>query len=169
MQGCVERKFSIVVLMSGQQCKLEGVGFIKTLIRFDGSSPNDIPYAKLLWNSLSLLPPLESRLVSSDICQRLPVAHERTTIPKTPSSYPSKYYPFLQPLEERKRYLALASQRDSIQTLLKKQKDARIKKEQVSRPYKPKPRSQSQGHNLTDHNPSIVLEMDIALVKLLPD
>ncbi|XP_031665420.1 cilia- and flagella-associated protein HOATZ isoform X2 [Oncorhynchus kisutch] len=41
---------------------------------FDGSSPEDVSHAKQLWTSLSLLPPLESRLVNADIRQRLPIA-----------------------------------------------------------------------------------------------
>ncbi|XP_051896016.1 cilia- and flagella-associated protein HOATZ [Pristis pectinata] len=41
---------------------------------FAGSSQEDVAYAKVFWSSLSLQPPLESRLVSGDIKQRLKVA-----------------------------------------------------------------------------------------------
>lgn len=41
---------------------------------FDGASEEDVAYAKVFWNSLSLQPPIESRLVSADIRQRLKVA-----------------------------------------------------------------------------------------------
>lgn len=41
---------------------------------FAGSSEDDVAYAKLFWSSLFLQPPLESRLVSADIRQRLKVA-----------------------------------------------------------------------------------------------
>lgn len=41
---------------------------------FDGASQEDVAYAKVFWNSLSLQPPIESRLVSADIRQRLNVA-----------------------------------------------------------------------------------------------
>ena len=41
---------------------------------FVGSSENDRAYAKTFWQSVQLLPPMESRLVSSDIKQRLKVA-----------------------------------------------------------------------------------------------
>lgn len=41
---------------------------------FSGSSPEDISYAKTFWQSVQLQPPMESRLVSSDIKQRLRVA-----------------------------------------------------------------------------------------------
>uniref|UniRef100_A0A4W3HN40 Cilia- and flagella-associated protein HOATZ n=1 Tax=Callorhinchus milii TaxID=7868 RepID=A0A4W3HN40_CALMI len=41
---------------------------------FAASPREDVAYAKVFWNSLSLQPPLESRLVSGDITQRLRVA-----------------------------------------------------------------------------------------------
>uniref|UniRef100_A0A672SVL5 Cilia- and flagella-associated protein HOATZ n=1 Tax=Sinocyclocheilus grahami TaxID=75366 RepID=A0A672SVL5_SINGR len=41
---------------------------------FDGASQEDVAYAKVFWSSLSLQPPIESRLVSADIRQRLNVA-----------------------------------------------------------------------------------------------
>ena len=41
---------------------------------FYGSSQEDISYATNFWQSIQLHPPMESRLVSSDIKQRLKVA-----------------------------------------------------------------------------------------------
>lgn len=41
---------------------------------FYGSSAEDISYATNFWQSIQLHPPMESRLVSSDIKQRLKVA-----------------------------------------------------------------------------------------------
>ncbi|XP_026068215.1 cilia- and flagella-associated protein HOATZ isoform X4 [Carassius auratus] len=41
---------------------------------FDGASQEDVAYAKVFWSSLSLQPPIESRLVSADIRQRLRAA-----------------------------------------------------------------------------------------------
>ncbi|XP_072049914.1 cilia- and flagella-associated protein HOATZ-like [Amphiura filiformis] len=41
---------------------------------FSGCSEEDQACAKLFWQSLTLHPPIESRLVSGDIRQRLPVA-----------------------------------------------------------------------------------------------
>lgn len=41
---------------------------------FSDSSEEDIAYAKTFWQSVQLLPPMESRLVSSDIKQRLKIA-----------------------------------------------------------------------------------------------
>ena len=43
-------------------------------VTFIGSSPEDISYASNFWQSIQLHPPMESRLVSSDIKQRLKVA-----------------------------------------------------------------------------------------------
>ncbi|XP_028976604.1 UPF0722 protein C11orf88 homolog isoform X6 [Esox lucius] len=63
--------------------------FNKYFTVFDGSSPEDVSHAKQLWTSLSLLPLLESRLISADISQRLPVAktnHESTTAVRPSSS-----------------------------------------------------------------------------------
>ncbi|KAK3527356.1 hypothetical protein QTP86_021934, partial [Hemibagrus guttatus] len=41
---------------------------------FEGSSQEDVAYAKVFWSSLCLQPPIESSLVSLDIRQRLKVA-----------------------------------------------------------------------------------------------
>lgn len=41
---------------------------------FAGSSIEDVTYAKVFWSSVTLQPPLESRLVSASIRQRLKVA-----------------------------------------------------------------------------------------------
>ncbi|KAL0995003.1 hypothetical protein UPYG_G00130520 [Umbra pygmaea] len=63
--------------------------FDKYFTVFDGSSLQDVSHAKQLWASLSLLPPLESRLVSADIRQRLPVAqtlHDSSAALKQSSS-----------------------------------------------------------------------------------
>ncbi|WAR25235.1 HOATZ-like protein [Mya arenaria] len=45
-----------------------------TATTFYGSSQEDISYATNFWQSVQLHPPMESRLVSSDIKQRLKVA-----------------------------------------------------------------------------------------------
>ena len=43
----------------------------KEIIVFSGSSESDMAYAKTFWQSVHLFPPPESRLVSSDVRQRL--------------------------------------------------------------------------------------------------
>ncbi|KAJ8388314.1 hypothetical protein AAFF_G00134680 [Aldrovandia affinis] len=113
---------------------------------FAGSSQEDVAYAKVFWNSVTLQPPLESRLVSADISQRLKVA-------RNPQQYVSTGHepPMLdlrseenlcaayrkQQAEDRKRYLEMAKHRDEIITLLQRQREERIKKEMISLPYKP--------------------------------
>lgn len=110
---------------------------------FDGSSPEDVSHARQLWSSLSLLPPLESRLVSADIRQRLPVSRpQRASTAAAPAprhfiSEPS--VPALrQRQEERQRYVAMADQRKEILALLRRQREQRIQRELISVPFKPK-------------------------------
>lgn len=45
-------------------------------VAFDGSTEEEILDAKLFWESLLLIPPHESRLVSDDVNQRLKIAPE---------------------------------------------------------------------------------------------
>uniref|UniRef100_A0A669E2R3 Cilia- and flagella-associated protein HOATZ n=1 Tax=Oreochromis niloticus TaxID=8128 RepID=A0A669E2R3_ORENI len=98
-------------------------------IVFEGSSPEDVSHARQLWSSLSLLPPLESRLVSADIHQRLPVSRPQRTA-KSPRSR--------QRQEERRRYAAMGDQRKEILALLRRQRERRIQKELLSVAFKPK-------------------------------
>jgi len=52
------------------------VDFGESRDRFDfiGSSEEDVAFAKTFWQTVQLFPPMESRLVSSDIKQRLKIA-----------------------------------------------------------------------------------------------
>ncbi|CAM4536110.1 unnamed protein product [Leuciscus chuanchicus] len=102
---------------------------------FDGASQEDVAYAKVFWNSLSLQPPIESRLVSADIRQRLKVAntpHSTNTAAKQASwskrddEIQQDVY-LKQKQEERQKYMEMAKKRDQIIALLKKQRDERIK------------------------------------------
>ncbi|XP_056263740.1 cilia- and flagella-associated protein HOATZ [Pseudoliparis swirei] len=87
---------------------------------FQGSSPEHAAHARLLWSSMSLLPPLESRLLSAeDTRQRLPVSrpqHPRAATPPPP-----------EPPEERRRYAAMADQRRETMALLRRQRDQRVR------------------------------------------
>ncbi|CAG02249.1 unnamed protein product [Tetraodon nigroviridis] len=65
---------------------------------FDGSSPAEVSHARRLWSSMFLLPPLESRLVSADIRQRLPVSRPRPPGPRPSAPEPRRRR------EERQRY-----------------------------------------------------------------
>ncbi|XP_071750380.1 cilia- and flagella-associated protein HOATZ [Centroberyx gerrardi] len=157
--------------MSGQQAEspTQQEEFDKYFIVFDGSSPEDVSHAKQLWSSLSLHPPLESRLVSADIRQRLPVArpHRRTrTGPRTASPEPpSAPPPSRQRQEERQRYLAMADQRREILGLLRRQREQRIQKELVSLAHKPNMKD-SRGKEEKQQKPSDQ-EMDKEIVKQL--
>ncbi|XP_038563688.1 cilia- and flagella-associated protein HOATZ [Micropterus salmoides] len=107
---------------------------------FDGSSPEDVSHARQLWSSLSLLPPLESRLVSADIRQRLPVSRpQRSGAGAKLSALEPPSVPALrQRQEERQRYAAMADQRREILALLRRQREQRIQKELLSVDFKPK-------------------------------
>ncbi|KAL3053258.1 UPF0722 protein C11orf88 homolog [Trematomus bernacchii] len=110
---------------------------------FDGSSPEDVSHARQLWSSLSLLPPLESRLVSADIRQRLPVFRPQRSSsagpkPSAPAPQPPSVSALRQRREERQRYAAMADQRREILTLLSRQREQRIQKELLSVGFKPK-------------------------------
>ncbi|XP_040919269.1 cilia- and flagella-associated protein HOATZ [Toxotes jaculatrix] len=111
---------------------------------FDGSSPEDVSHARQLWSSLSLLPPLESRLVSADIRQRLPVSRPQRSStaaaagPKLSAPEPPSVPAPRQRQEERQRYVAMADQRREILALLRRQREQRIQKELLSVAFKPK-------------------------------
>ncbi|XP_037648393.1 cilia- and flagella-associated protein HOATZ [Sebastes umbrosus] len=122
--------------------------FAQCFTVFDGSPPEDVSHARQLWSSLSLLPPLESRLVSADIHQRLPVCRrpQRSSSNTTTTAGPPKHsapQPPSEPAlrqrrEERQRYVAMAEQRREILALLRRQRELRIQRELVSVDFKPK-------------------------------
>ncbi|XP_056144324.1 cilia- and flagella-associated protein HOATZ [Lampris incognitus] len=148
---------------SQQELPTEEVELDKFLIVFEGSSPEAASHAKRLWSSVSLLPPPESRLVTADVRQRLPVARPRTScspaIPPGPSGLP----PPRHQEEDRRRYLALANRREEVLALLRKQREQRIHKELVSRAHKPK----REDGGPTGQKPSQDLEVDKDLVRAL--
>ncbi|XP_072299983.1 cilia- and flagella-associated protein HOATZ [Eucyclogobius newberryi] len=120
----------------------------QSLTVFQGSSPEDVSHARRLWSSLSLLPPQESRLVSADVRQRLPVSRpQRGTAASGPSLVPEPHFVLTarekQRRDERRWYEAKAENRRQILRLLKKQREQRIQKEALSAPHKPKPREET--------------------------
>ncbi|CAK6978096.1 cilia- and flagella-associated protein HOATZ [Scomber scombrus] len=136
---------------------------------FDGSSPADVSHARRLWSSLSLLPPQESRLVSADLRQRLPVSRPQpsSTGPKPPSvllPQPPSIASVRQREEERQRYRSMADQRREILALLRRQREQRIHKEMLSVGFKPKGKM-SRGMKPTKAPESN--EMDKELVRQL--
>ncbi|KAI3359312.1 hypothetical protein L3Q82_002625 [Scortum barcoo] len=118
--------------------------FEKTLTVFEGSSPEDVSHARQLWSSLSLLPPLESRLESADVRQRLPVSRPQ----RSGSPAPGRPVPEPRSLpalrwrreEERRRYEAMAERRREILALLSRQRERRVRRELLSEAVKHKPR-----------------------------
>ncbi|KAM8927041.1 cilia- and flagella-associated protein HOATZ [Pelodytes ibericus] len=113
---------------------------------FEGSSEQDVISAKIFWNSVTLQPPLESRLVSGDMEQRLKAAGS----PKLQKNYAHQLpiedlrteYFILQAqneecIKQRAMYIEKAQKREEIIALLKKQREDRIKKEAISLAYKP--------------------------------
>ncbi|KAL7838553.1 hypothetical protein AOLI_G00269570 [Acnodon oligacanthus] len=139
---------------------------------FEGSSQEDVAYAKVFWNSLSLQPPVESSLVYVDIRQRLKVAKTPQPTNHGPRhSSNSKNDEVLQRAyqkqmeDERKRYMEMAKKRDEIMTLLKKQREERIKKEMISLQHKPRRSDPTERVSLK--TPPEVLEQDIKEVQAL--
>ncbi|XP_018540178.1 cilia- and flagella-associated protein HOATZ [Lates calcarifer] len=135
--------------MSAQPEPPEQEDFDKFFTVFDGSSPEDVSHARQLWSSLSLLPPLESRLVSADIRQRLPVSRPQqqqqqrsgtaaASGPRASALEPLSVPALRQRQEERQRYAAMADQRREILALLRRQREQRIQKELPSVAFKPK-------------------------------
>lgn len=125
--------------MSAQSESLEEE---KYLTVFEGSSPEDVSHARRLWSSLSLLPPQESRLVSADIRQRLPVSRPQRSTATGPSvSVPEPPALALarqrERQEERRRYEAMAETRREILGLLRRQREQRIQKELLSTAFRP--------------------------------
>ncbi|XP_078415278.1 cilia- and flagella-associated protein HOATZ-like isoform X2 [Cetorhinus maximus] len=123
---------------------------------FTGSSAEDVAYAKVFWSSLSLQPPLESRLVSGDIKQRLKVAQppgpERCRVQcchcqPTQEDLKSKQFLIETHMQlkadEKARLLEKAKKREEILELINKQREERIRKERLALPYKPKTMTQS--------------------------
>ncbi|XP_032835639.1 cilia- and flagella-associated protein HOATZ isoform X2 [Petromyzon marinus] len=145
----------------------EGTRWWELCAAFTGSEAGDVEVARALWRSACLEPPLESRLVSADIRQRLRVA-DRERGPRSdtqaPLSTDTKEQDFSmktrlkEKVEERTKYEKCAKRREDILTLLRKQREDRMKhelypallsfldltrpgtfqKELVSLPYKPK-------------------------------
>lgn len=115
---------------SGGAAALEPEDSSASVIVFDGSSPAEVSHARQLWSSACLLPPLEVRLMSADIRQRLPVARPQRAGPK-PSS-PEPPTGAIQRREDRQRFSAMAEQRREVRALLGRQREQRVRRELVS-------------------------------------
>ncbi|XP_032835648.1 cilia- and flagella-associated protein HOATZ isoform X3 [Petromyzon marinus] len=133
----------------------EGTRWWELCAAFTGSEAGDVEVARALWRSACLEPPLESRLVSADIRQRLRVADRERGPQEQDFSMKTR---LKEKVEERTKYEKCAKRREDILTLLRKQREDRMKhelypallsfldltrpgtfqKELVSLPYKPK-------------------------------
>lgn len=122
-----------------QQITEKGKKFQEVTV-FSGSPPEDIEHAKSFWKSLTLQPPLESRLVSAEIRQRMRVAPPPSRS-KQVRDFLNKKDQELQELikeskkieqeEERQRYEKLARKREEALCLLEKQRSERLAKEMI--------------------------------------
>ncbi|KAL8617834.1 hypothetical protein ACOMHN_040182 [Nucella lapillus] len=110
---------------------------------FTGCTQEEVNYATTFWQSLQLLPPMESRLVSSDIKQRLRKAPPSRSM----SNYTSGRYTVSQAshlreffvraktmenIEEYRKLRKFASARDEDRELLLKHRSWRMKREEIS-------------------------------------
>ncbi|XP_071958345.1 cilia- and flagella-associated protein HOATZ-like [Antedon mediterranea] len=120
-----------------------GILELKTTI-FTGSSEEDKACAKLFWQSVTLHPTIESRLVSGDIRQRLPVAPQpgqegEVNLSGKPQENDLKLEAHLNKAhqetiyEESKKLTNQALMRDANLALLQKRKKERISKETLSK------------------------------------
>ncbi|XP_077313065.1 cilia- and flagella-associated protein HOATZ [Lithobates pipiens] len=119
--------------------------FSADVMVFAGSTERDVLCSKIFWSSLTLQPPLESRLVSGNMKQRLRPAGE----PRLGKNYTQQQLEDLkteyflleaqreQDVEQRDRYLQKAKRREEIMALLKRQREDRIQKELVSLGHRP--------------------------------
>lgn len=135
---------------------------------FEGSPPEDVSHARQLWSSLSLLPPQESRLVSGNISQRLPLSRPQARSSTTQlSAEPPSVASLQQRQQERQRYVLLADQRKEILELLRRQRERRIQKELISAAFRPqkKPgedrRSESRQEMETRRDKEMVLQLQL--------
>ncbi|KAK3601598.1 hypothetical protein CHS0354_027845 [Potamilus streckersoni] len=112
------------------------------IVEFAGSSKEDINYATTFWQSIQLQPPMESRLVSSDIKQRLKVAPPsslaRNVAPSIPenSAVLQNFYvraKTMEHFEEYNRVQKFAEARNEDKQMLMRRREERKLKEKISR------------------------------------
>uniref|UniRef100_A0A3B3UFY9 Cilia- and flagella-associated protein HOATZ n=1 Tax=Poecilia latipinna TaxID=48699 RepID=A0A3B3UFY9_9TELE len=143
------------------QSQEEGLSVDDLFIVFEGSSSEDGSHARQLWKSIALLPPLESRLASADIRQRLPVARpQRRGTSHVDDPVPLTVCSERQREDERRRYQAMADQKKEVMALLGRQRQQRIQRERLSAAVKPK--------NKVVEPPDPETELDKELVRQLP-
>ncbi|XP_070621635.1 cilia- and flagella-associated protein HOATZ isoform X3 [Erythrolamprus reginae] len=120
-------------------------------LAFAGSSEQDVALAKSFWNSVTLQPPLESRLGArrGSLCDGAASPRRSSTVKTSHLSVASSASEKRE--EERlsetekdiwkEQYLEKAKKREDIIALLKRQREERISKESLSRSHKPNSKS----------------------------
>ncbi|XP_067418949.1 cilia- and flagella-associated protein HOATZ [Emydura macquarii macquarii] len=106
---------------------------------FAGSAERDVAFAKAFWNSVTLQPPLESRLGPGGPRPRETQRKAAIHLPPVKNESEQIFLEALkaQKAEEKEKYLQKAKRRDEILVLLWKQREERITKEQISCLHKP--------------------------------
>ncbi|XP_074653093.1 cilia- and flagella-associated protein HOATZ-like [Tubulanus polymorphus] len=99
------------------------LGMPRETTEFSGSSQEDVVHAKNFWQSLQLHPPMESRLVSSDIRQRL----KKAPVGRQPKNY--VYVP-IQEDEKLKNFL-LKAKHEEHQVQMKRIRELALKKQET--------------------------------------
>uniref|UniRef100_A0ACB8EYE5 Uncharacterized protein n=1 Tax=Sphaerodactylus townsendi TaxID=933632 RepID=A0ACB8EYE5_9SAUR len=131
---------------------------------FAGCGGTDVALAQAFWNSVTLQPPLESclgpprgsltpghrKLSSANGRRRSLLADDRSSLAQ-PSSTSRKIEAETQGnpevesvVGEKAQYLQKAKRRKEIIALLKKQREERIMKEAISRPHRPKTKTEER-------------------------
>ena len=109
-------------------------------IIFTGSPVEDVEHAKSFWKSLTLQPPLESRLVSAEIRQRMraaPPPSRHKPVRNFFSRKEKEHKEFMEKCKnqehekECKKYHILAQKRQEALELLERQRTQRLAKEMI--------------------------------------
>ncbi|NXJ04623.1 CK088 protein, partial [Odontophorus gujanensis] len=103
---------------------------------FSGSSPADVELARIFWNTATLPPLFESSLGPTNLRREGPSSGQTLAHRQTPSAAHS-----VQKAEAKEKYRQQAQKKEEILALLRKQREERVAKELISRPHKPKMRS----------------------------
>ncbi|PIK41627.1 putative UPF0722 protein [Apostichopus japonicus] len=138
---------------------------------FSGSSKEDQACAKLFWQSLTLHPPIESRLVSGDVHQRLPKAGPGKQLPNyahTKTDDDPKLDQFLSRAhgemmyEESIKLTQKAIQRQETLYTFRQQKEERKKKEAISQSVRRPVPEEDSDHDREEESEiaAAMLEMD---------
>ena len=115
-------------------------GISSNKLVFDDTSDENKAYAKTFWQSVQLLPPMESRLVSSHMDQRLkvaPLGHQTANVTNRGIEEPPQLKDFfirtgaLEAADESARIKKYASIKEYNQKLFALQRQRRIEKESI--------------------------------------